>query len=204
MLEAALEILGRENLHVLEPATAPIRPTKLHGKIVNALAPGIPPVGADNIGDFVDDGSRFVLSIDNAHALTAEALRYLWLILQEHGALTYSRLQIIFVGLPQFWSLLEEDVLSPLRERTVRLELSALRRAEVWQYLNHFLGLQGCRSTWRSRRELRHLISYAGTTPAEINGFASHLLNMGWPDAYDSGQGRSQLGIGQPAPKPQI
>ncbi|MBV8095245.1 MAG: AAA family ATPase [Acetobacteraceae bacterium] len=188
LLKAAREIVARENLRVLEPATAPIRPTKLHETIVNALAPDIPPIGVDDLWHLAGNGSRIVLSIDDAHALSPNALKYLWLISHGRGPLPYSRLQTIFVGLPGFWQLLEGNGLVLFRERIGVIELPELREAEVRQCLNHLLKLRGCRRTRGGDRDLRYMLSYAGTTPREIHAFVAHLLSMGWPDW--SGYGR--------------
>jgi len=129
----------------------------------------------------VEEGRESVLIIDDAQALSNEALEQVRL-LSNFETDDHKLLQIVLMGQPELRDRLDHPSLRQLRQRiTVRYHLRALKYQEVGQYVQHRLMVSGARGTphftgpalWRVHK-------YSNGIPRLVNAVCDKCLLAGF------------------------
>ncbi|MFT5571362.1 MAG: general secretion pathway protein A [Cryomorphaceae bacterium] len=122
------------------------------------------------------DNRHTVLIIDEAQLLSRDVLEQIRLLTNLET--TKSKLlQIILVGQPELNDSLTRNDLRQLAQRvTARYHLGALERNEIEEYVNHRLGVAGCKQPLFSRQALNSMHSLTEGIPRKINVLADHAL----------------------------
>ncbi len=131
--------------------------------------------------EHLDGGKTLVVIIDEAQNLPGEVmeeLARLWEMIPR----TSNRLQIIFVGQPEFEDKLNSPDLRPLNQRIgIKCHIRTLTEEESRGYIDHRLKLVGSGvSEAFTRNALSTILIHARGIPRVINVLCDHALLMGY------------------------
>lgn len=122
------------------------------------------------------DNRNTVLIIDEAQLLSRDVLEQIRLLTNLETNKS-KLLQIILIGQPELNDLLSRNDLRQLSQRiTARYHLDALKRTEMQDYVNHRLGVAGCKEPLFSKQALSKLHALSQGIPRKINVLADHAL----------------------------
>ena len=126
-------------------------------------------------------GRDSVLIIDEAQNLSRDQLEHIRLL---SNLETEDRklLQIVLMGQPELRDRLNAPELRQLRQRiTVRYHLPALRRAELWPYVEHRLVVSGATGTFYfTAGALWRIFNYSQGVPRLVNAVCDKCLLAGY------------------------
>ena len=189
VLKAALARIQSQPIRVVEvshPLISPDRVAQLLAEAIGLVSPETMTVGdIDSIDRaFLSGDSTFshtALVIDEAQLLPGDTLEFIRLVSNMKAAQS-GLLQFLFVGQPEFWTLLETDQFRHLRQRiSLRCEIPALSPVDSRNYLTFRLQLAGATLAQTFTADaVTQLIKLSGGIPRRINNIADNALLVGY------------------------
>jgi len=127
-----------------------------------------------------EEGKTVVLLVDDAQDLPDEALQHIHM-LSNLEVRSEKLLQIVLVGTPQLWRVLERPELRQIRQRiTMVVTLAPLNSEESRSYIQFRLEKAGMRDrTLFTESALKYIARLAGGIPRKINILCHNALKMG-------------------------